>query len=246
MSAEGKLRQASMHEEGERAHPSPRTGVHGDDALQRRTLIRRAVAAGALIVVLIGGLALLEQGDAPVPMHATAKAEPEPQVSVPATASGDVQPSEAAAATASVDPLPPALPAEPAQVEHAAVVDVPPPLPEDTAPPEPARNAVRAGREPRLLIAPGDTMIRRPAAGATPVREVAGRAFVLQVGVFASPENAEHLRAKLAESGVPARLETRVQAGPFKTRGEAEQARTRLASLGMEAGAPIPVKAKFE
>lgn len=245
MSAEGKLRKASMHEEGERPHPRGRTGDHGDDDLQRRTLIRRAVAAGALIVVLIGGLALLEQGDAPVPMYGTAKVEPEPQVSVPATASGDAQAPEAAAQTASADPLPP-LPADPAQVERAAVVDVPPPLPEDTAPPEPARSVAHAGREPRLLIAPGDTMIRRSAAGATSVREAVGRAFVLQVGVFASPANAEQLRAKLAESGVPARLETRVQAGPFKTRGEAEQARTRLASLGMEAGAPISVKAKFE
>lgn len=58
--------------------------------------------------------------------------------------------------------------------------------------------------------------------------------FLLQAGVFASPQRAEELHAKLTLSGVPSTLETRVQVGPFKTRQEAEVAQAKLRELGVE------------
>jgi DedD protein len=58
--------------------------------------------------------------------------------------------------------------------------------------------------------------------------------FLLQAGVFSSPQRAEELHAKLTLSGVPSTLETRVQVGPFKTRQEAEAAQERLRQLGVE------------
>ena len=58
--------------------------------------------------------------------------------------------------------------------------------------------------------------------------------FLLQAGVFTSPQRAEELHAKLTLSGVPLTLETRVQVGPFKTRQEAEAAQEKLKQLGVE------------
>ena len=58
--------------------------------------------------------------------------------------------------------------------------------------------------------------------------------FVLQAGVFNSPQRAEELHAKLTLSGVPSTLETRVQVGPFKTRQEAEAAQAKLRELGID------------
>jgi DedD protein len=58
--------------------------------------------------------------------------------------------------------------------------------------------------------------------------------FLLQAGVFTSPQRAEELHAKLTLSGVPSTLETRVQVGPFKTRQEAEAAQEKLKQLGVE------------
>ena len=62
------------------------------------------------------------------------------------------------------------------------------------------------------------------------------RLFQLQMGVFNSLANAEELKARLEEAGVPAHIEARVQVGPFSSRREAEQAREKLKSLGMEPG----------
>jgi DedD protein len=58
--------------------------------------------------------------------------------------------------------------------------------------------------------------------------------FLLQAGVFNSPQRAEELHAKLTLSGVPSTLETRVQVGPFRTRQEAEAAQAKLRELGVE------------
>ena len=58
--------------------------------------------------------------------------------------------------------------------------------------------------------------------------------FLVQAGVFSSPQRAEELHAKLTLSGVPSTLETRVQVGPFRTRQEAEVAQSKLKELGVE------------
>jgi DedD protein len=67
-----------------------------------------------------------------------------------------------------------------------------------------------------------------------------GDAFVVPLGAYANPENVKQLQSKLARAGVKSYTEpvkgassaqTRVAAGPFATREEAEQARQKLASL---------------
>ncbi|MCB1887667.1 MAG: SPOR domain-containing protein, partial [Rhodocyclaceae bacterium] len=60
--------------------------------------------------------------------------------------------------------------------------------------------------------------------------------FLVQLGVFGVSGNAEALFAELKKQGVPARLETRVVAGPFPNRKSAEAARERLARAGLAKG----------
>jgi len=62
-----------------------------------------------------------------------------------------------------------------------------------------------------------------------------GKAYLVQVGVFTSPANAQALQKQLQRAGVEAHLETRVQIGPFKDKREAEKALARAKKLGINA-----------
>lgn len=64
----------------------------------------------------------------------------------------------------------------------------------------------------------------------------------MQAGVFSDPRRAEELHARLTLEGIPATIESRVQVGPFKNREEAEAARSRLKSLGVDAVMLMPAK----
>jgi DedD protein len=106
----------------------------------------------------------------------------------------------------------------------ARVVVEPAPMPEGTTSPAiDPRPAAPSARVVQAPPKPAPSGISRLFSG-----------FVLQAGVFNSPEMAEELHAKLALSGVQSTLETRVQVGPFKTRQEAEAAQQRLRELGIE------------
>jgi DedD protein len=59
--------------------------------------------------------------------------------------------------------------------------------------------------------------------------------YVVQAGVFTSPANARTLQQRLAKAGIRAKVETRVQLGPYKDRREAEQALAKLKKLGVSA-----------
>ena len=74
----------------------------------------------------------------------------------------------------------------------------------------------------------------RPAAVIAPQAPRLFSGFVLQAGVFSSMQRAEELHARLALSGVPSSVETRVQVGPFRTRQEAELAQQKLREQGIE------------
>ena len=64
---------------------------------------------------------------------------------------------------------------------------------------------------------------------------VPGKAYMIQVGVFASPANARALQKQLRRAGIDAHLETRVQLGPFKDKREADKALARAKKLGINA-----------
>jgi DedD protein len=62
-----------------------------------------------------------------------------------------------------------------------------------------------------------------------------GKAYLIQVGVFTSPANAQALQKQLQHAGMDAHLETRVQLGPFKDKQEADKALARARKLGINA-----------
>jgi DedD protein len=62
-----------------------------------------------------------------------------------------------------------------------------------------------------------------------------GKAYLVQVGIFNSPVNAQALQKQLQHAGLQARLETRVQLGPFKDKRDADKALARARKLGIDA-----------
>lgn len=65
--------------------------------------------------------------------------------------------------------------------------------------------------------------------------------FVVQLGAFSSAENVRQLRERLSAAGIRTYTEslpngaTRVRAGPFKTRAQADRTQASIAMLGMQA-----------
>lgn len=59
--------------------------------------------------------------------------------------------------------------------------------------------------------------------------------YVVQLGVFNTPANAQSLQKQLKRAGINAHLETFVKVGPFKDKHEAEKALVRARKLGIEA-----------
>jgi cell division protein FtsN len=104
--------------------------------------------------------------------------------------------------------------------------------------PEPRRGA------PRLVLGgePPPSRSGRPGVGA-PAADAAPatvKGYFVQLGVFASLENAEALRARLEGLGIPARLESRVVVGPFPDQAAARAAQARLRDAGQEGGLIVP------
>ena len=77
-----------------------------------------------------------------------------------------------------------------------------------------------------------------------PIAQAAARGYGINVGLFADPANAQRTLARIRQAGLPARSDTvslergnrtRVRAGPFASRAEADQAARRIRALGLEA-----------
>jgi DedD protein len=82
------------------------------------------------------------------------------------------------------------------------------------------------------------TPLPQTAPDAPPAEKTAstqGKAYLVQVGVFTSPANAQALQKQLQRAGIEAHLETRVQIGPFKDKREADKALSRAKKLGINA-----------
>jgi DedD protein len=109
-------------------------------------------------------------------------------------------------------------------------------------PPAAAQRAAEPAAKP--AVAPAEAM---PAQHAPPARPLTqgkppARQMVWQLGVFEDVANAEKLRDRLKEAGIPNRIEARVQVGPFATAQEAEEARKKLKAMGLDPGLLMPVK----
>ncbi len=64
--------------------------------------------------------------------------------------------------------------------------------------------------------------------------------YMVQLGVFNSPANAQSLQKQLSRAGINAHLETFVKVGPFKDKHEAEKALARARKLGIQAVLVVP------
>jgi cell division septation protein DedD len=100
-------------------------------------------------------------------------------------------------------------------------------------------SAVEDGDGAAAATAAADTTASTPGVEAvagppvtSPPRLLSGPALLS--GVLPDARRAEELQAKLAQDGIPASIETRLQLGPFKTRAEADAARRKMLALGID------------
>lgn len=216
----------------------------GDDA--RRKLVSRAIAGAVLIAALLGMLSYFDHASSP------------PEKSRVAAAS--MPPIDGPVATRAGSDLPPAAPErapdEPPMVQQAALGVAPEPeeshgadiaAPEDRvadAPPSAADQQLVPPAKGGRLVLQGETAAAEPDVAVAPPpaprpgarRSAANEGFLLQLGVFSTPSNAQALFEDLRQRGIPARLETRVVAGPFESKAAAEAARRKLQSAGLSKG----------
>lgn len=203
----------------------------------KKKLVRRIGIAGVLIVVLLGGLTLLEDAlvekpappPAPVPAAAPA-AEPARAETPPAGEKQEEAKPEAPKEEPKAEPEKTETPLAPApEPKPAQRVVIKPPLHAPAPAPKKAATASIEKAEPAA-----------PAPAAKPDPAALSRSYRLQMGVFTSAANAEELHAKLEQAGIPSYIESRVHVGPFRTQREADEARRRLKALGLGAGLLIP------
>ncbi|MDP2751741.1 MAG: SPOR domain-containing protein [Rhodocyclaceae bacterium] len=216
----------------------------------KRTLVKRIAITGLLVVSLLGGLTVFDAmyvPQIPVPKKeatATTVAAEEPEateevVSDVVTEAPVVSDESAASVQQIVDgkeivplPTPPERTSAPAGTL--------PPMTQDKPLTPPAR-VKQAVIQPPVQPPSPEVTLHRPSTLSTPSKPLTHaaesyRQFVVQVGTFNNVTNATELFEKLKAAGIPARIEARVQVGPFATRQAAELAREKLRSLGMDAG----------
>lgn len=223
------------------------------DRTEKKTLLVRIGIAGVLIVGLIGALALFEQQQKPAPAPPESMKSPGPAQSLPAPGSQN----QASGAIAPPSGVPAVKPEQPAEPERTGAPQIVVPGPSEKAAgaskPESDKAASSAAEDthPRLVVGKGSELppvaktpppsqppASRPAPLESPpiARSATGSGFLVQVGVFSNLGNAEELRKKLADAGIPAQVEARVQVGPFATQAEATAAQQKIKALGMQPG----------
>lgn len=231
----------------------------------RRKLIWRMSVAGIMIVGLLGGLAFFDylssrvetESEAirytePVPVAKKTVTQPVTPIEVVPEASEEKKPPPPEVSSAPADKSTPKL--ETAPPSSAVTRSSSPKAVQGTArstgmaapmavsgslPPAPAAPVKVA--EPRSSAA----SLRNDSLSAAPSRPSSLRlfsGFSLQAGVFAEPRRAEELHARLTLEGIPSSIEARVQVGPFNSKEEAEAARVKMKTMGIDAVMLLPGK----
>lgn len=214
-----------------------------DDNALRKRLISRIAVAGVVILGLLGGLAVFEVLNKPqapaLPKMAAAPIDP-PAVAEPAKPLevAREEPEEEPKETVVPEPertetvlespksaKPLTLPATP----HAASIKPSPPVVTPAKPDLRQEIAKAIPERPSVASSP-------PAAKPLAQAAESARRFLVQVGVFSNPANAEELVTKLQAAGIPVHVETRVQVGPFASRAEVDAARAKLRAMGIDDG----------
>lgn len=202
-----------------------------DEAIKDRTVTRIAtisiVAVGLLGLWVIGG-ALRSSGlpwvspDASLPLSPTSSSLPTSSPPpLPATLADQSPPSISPSGNAVGD----------VAEQQAGIVHI-----------TGAQPAVTAQATPSTTTAADSTevFVSQPLI---PAKKLSGaQHFGVQLGVFNTVANAEKLRQKMQAQGVPVVVEARVHVGPFATRAEADEARAKLKTLGIEESVLVILK----
>ena len=252
--------------ESPEANPAPRGP---DDSAQiKRKLAWRMGVAGAMIVALLGGLALFDrlavgpEETEPTPPRFT-EPVPVPKKSVtqalgpvvPAPDEGTEKPGASVPeSTAAPTGRPGAASSpSPGAAAHPASRQPGRSSPRST-PAVPLTPPAGQAEQKGAQAAGGTALPRQDAPEADAAHALASprqpvtfskplSGYTLQAGVFADPRRAEEIHARLVQEGIPATLETRVLVGPFRNRGEADSARARMTVMGIDASL-LPRSAK--
>jgi DedD protein len=209
----------------------------------KRRARRRLVGAIALVLLLvIVPPMIMDLEPRPVTSDLT--------VEIPSQASGQVRtpppaspattaPTERTAESAASPPGASAgQPDRGASETVAKAASKPEPKAEEKAGSDKSQSKPESKRTSPLATATVDPRVAKEAQRAEAALK--GEAFVVPLGAYADPDNVKQLQAKLARAGVKSYTEpvkagssaqTRVAAGPYATRDEAERARQKLASL---------------
>lgn len=218
----------------------------------KRKLFWRLAFAVLMILALLGGLALFDHFTARIDQEGRQPQFPDPVPVSKKAVTQALTPAEMPALTAKEGKIESEPESSAVPVDKSAPALEPPPGPDVSAQPTlpravtpAARSRGAAGqpsqaRSPLTSTAPATaepavSSVKTPPA---PPRLFSG--YALQAGVFADPRRAEELHAKLTLEGIPSTIEARVQVGPFKSREQAEAARTKLKALGIDAVMLLP------
>jgi DedD protein len=231
------------------------------DTVQEARIRSRRRLIGAVVLVVIGVIGfplVFETQPRPIPVDIPIEiprkegvpplAMPSPKVAAPAASAPTIAPSAPVAAT-------PAKPAAVQAVEEVIAPGRPPaavsslPVLTPAAPvkaaEKPASAPVKTAAKP-LAPAEGDrakALLEGSSSAKVEGPKEAGR-FVVQVGAFAENDAARTTRLKVEKLGLktyvqvaetPAGKRIRVRVGPYATKDEAEQAKTKLTAGGLPA-----------
>ena len=214
-----------------------------DEEILRRRLVNRIAIAGVVVVALLGGLALIDTLYVAPPTPAARIVSMPAPVEVAKTADTATPSAATATEPAPEPPKPEAVPTIKSQGEPEETSSPSVPLPKVTrsvTKPVGGRTVTNTAKAlpPQELAHQEPAIVAAHSPPARPLTQGAQteRRFVLQMGVFNNVDNAQELLGKLQKAGVPAQIEARVQVGPFNTRKEADEARTKIAAMGLDPG----------
>jgi DedD protein len=235
----------------------PRPTETGDAITAARTRARRRLMGAAVLVMagVIGFPLVFETQPRPIPVDIP--------IEIPRKDGAPALPMPPVRSAAPKASAPQAVPREAAALQPAVEVARETPVPASAAAPKPATPAVEPAKKPVAEARPpvaaqapapdaarakalleGKETAKPVAAAAKPeaARE-AGR-FVVQVGAFADGAAAREMRAKVEKLGLKSYTQvvetssgnrTRVRAGPFDSRDEAEKALAKAKAAGLNA-----------
>jgi DedD protein len=171
-----------------------------------------------------------------VPVAPVAKPVPEAPVKADVPAQAET-PAQVAAAKPEAQKAIAVVPAAKPAVEAV----VPPAVDSEAAPPKKAAPVVKPAAKP--AVPEKSAVVEKPKQAEKPKAATKGAAgFVVQVAALNDPAKAKLMRDQIAASGMKAYTEvvptakgnvTRVRAGPFAARGDADKARDKLKALGL-------------